>query len=142
MPNSQSDSSPKTENEMRTPQKNALEWLVFAVSLVLVFGTLGYLIFSAATYKKSPPVLLITLGKVQPAAAQFRVPITISNDGGQTAAGVQIEVTLNEGQPDEEKANFTSTYLPRHSQRDGAVLFKSDPRKGQLQARVLGYENP
>lgn len=142
MPNLQKESSPKNDDEMRVPQKNALEWLVFAASLILVFGTLGYLIFTAVTYEKSPPILSIQLGKTQPLASQFRVPVVVSNEGNQTATGVQIEVTLNEGQPNEEKSNFTAPYLPRHSQRDGAVLFKSDPRQGKLQSRILGYENP
>jgi uncharacterized protein (TIGR02588 family) len=133
---------PENDDEMRVPQKNALEWTVFAASAVLVLGTLGYLIFSAATTKKLPPVLSIALGQAQPAASQFRVPVTISNDGNQTATGVQIEVTLDEGKPGEEKASFTAPYLPRHSKREGAVLFKSDPRKGKLQARVLGYVDP
>jgi uncharacterized protein (TIGR02588 family) len=143
MNNSNPDHSASNDSDNSTlPRKNALEWLVFAVSLVLLAGTLGYLIFSAAAYKKSPPILSISLGQVQPVAARFRVPVTVSNDGNQTASGVQIEVTLNEGRPNEEKANFTVPYLPRHSQREGAALFNSDPRAGILKARVLGYVNP
>lgn len=127
---------------MRVPQKNALEWAVFVLSLVLVMGTLGYLIFSAVTYEKTSPTLSVSLAKPQSSASQFRVPVIISNDGDQTAKGVQIEVTLNENAPNEEKANFTVDYVPRHSKRTGAVVFKSDPRIGKLQARVLGYVDP
>jgi uncharacterized protein (TIGR02588 family) len=139
---SANDSSSNDSGRSGVPQKNGLEWIVFAVSLILVAATVGYLIFSAVKHRESPPVLSVALGKVQPAGSQFRVPVTISNDGETTAEGVQIEVTLNESRPDEEKATFTVAYLPHHSRREGAVLFKTDPQKGRLQARVLGYVDP
>jgi len=123
-------------------QKNWVEWLVFSCSLILVAGVLGFLAFTAATLGNAPPDLKIHLSKAQPEGKYFRVPVKIKNDGDQTAEGVQIEVTFNEGKPDEETATFEAGFLPRHSSREGAVIFKADPRNGKLEARVLGYEKP
>lgn len=123
-------------------QKNWLEWLVFAGGLIIVAGVLGYLTFAALTLGNAPPEIKVALGKAQPEGEYFRVPVTIHNKGDQTAESVQIEVVFNEGKPDEETAEFQAAFLPRHSQREGAVTFKTDPRAGVLKARVLGYANP
>lgn len=123
-------------------QKNWIEWLVFSCSSILVAGVLGFLIYASATLGDAPPDLKIHLSAAQPEGQYFRVPVKIKNDGDQTAEGVQIEVTLNEGKPSEETATFEASFLPRHSSREGAVIFKTDPRNGKLEARVLGYEKP
>lgn len=123
-------------------QKNWIEWLVFSLSAILVAGVLGFLIFTSLTLGDAPPDLKIHLSPAQPEGKYFRVPVKIKNDGDQTAEGVQIEVVFNAGKPTEETATFEAAFLPRHSSREGAVIFKTDPRKGKLEARVLGYEKP
>jgi len=123
-------------------QKNWIEWLVFSFSAILVLGVIGFLIFSAVNLGDAPPDLKIHLSASQPEGKYFRVPVKIKNDGDKTAEGVQIEVVFNEGKADEETATFEAAFLPRHSSREGAVVFKTDPRKGKLEARVLGYEKP
>ncbi len=122
--------------------KNWLEWLVFAIGLGLVTGVIGYLAFAAVTLGSAPPDIKIQLGTPQPEGEYFRVPVSVRNDGDQTAEAVHIEVVLNEDKATEETASFETAFLPRHSSRNGAVTFQTDPRNGKLKARVLGYEKP
>ena len=129
-------------NPSLAPQKNWIEWIVFGLSLILVAGVLGFLLFTSVTLGDSPPDLKIHLSPAQPEGKYFRVPVKIKNNGDQTAEGVQVEVVFNQGKPTEETATFTAAFLPRHSSREGAAIFKTDPRKGVLKARVLGYEKP
>ena len=129
-------------NQNAALQKNWVEWVIFAFSLVLVAGVLGFLGFTSLSIGDAPPDLKIHLSRAQKEGKYFRVPVKIKNEGDQTAEGVQIEVVLNEGKPDEETATFEAAFLPRHSSREGAVIFKTDPGKGKLEARVLGYETP
>ncbi|HVF10951.1 MAG TPA: TIGR02588 family protein [Abditibacteriaceae bacterium] len=125
-------------------QKNWLEWTTFTVALVLVTGTIGYLIFDAVTTRPTPPRLAIHLGKPQRmttgGSEQFLVPVTVTNRGGQTAQGVQIEVTLARAGHAPEEAGFEIPFMPRQATRHGGVTFRSDPRQGRLQTRILGYE--
>jgi len=125
-------------------QKNWLEWTVFAVGLVLVMGTIGYLTFDMVTARATPPRLEIRLGKPQPMTTgrtkQFLVPVTVTNRGGQTATGVHLEVTLERAGQEPEAADFEIAFMPRQSTRQGGVTFNTDPRQGRLQSRVLGYE--
>ncbi len=129
---------------MKKIQKNWLEWVVFAISLVLVIITLGYLVYDGATFSETPPNIELELGKAQAQAAdRFIVPVNAINRGDTTAEGVQIEVTLNSGGKEQENAQFEIAFLPRHSTREGWVTFTTDPRTvEQIKARVLGLEKP
>ena len=125
-------------------QKNWLEWTVFALGLVLVIGTIGYLTFDAVTGRSTPPRLEVHLGEPQRIRTsdgeQFLVPVAVTNGGTKTAEGVQVEVTLERANQEPEEAGFEIPFMPRHSTRQGGVTFRSDPRKGRLQTRILGYE--
>lgn len=71
---------------MKKLQKNWLEWVVFAISLVLVITTLGYLVYDGATFSETPPDIELELGKAQAQATdRFIIPVTASNRGDMTA---------------------------------------------------------
>lgn len=128
---------------MKKLEKNWLEWLVFAASLVLVLSTLGYLVYDGATFGEAPPSIEFQLGQPQQRSNRFVVPVSVTNRGDETAQGVHIEVTLESGGKEQENADFEIAFLPRHSTRKGWVTFKTDPRSAeQMQARVLGFEKP
>ena len=121
-------------------QKNWFEWAVFAVGLLLSAATLGYLAYDGATLSDAPPAIEVSLGQPERRGAQFVVPVALSNREGQTAEGVKVEVTLKGEQ--EERGEFVVAFLPRGATREGWVAFQTDPRAGQLTARVVGYEKP
>jgi uncharacterized protein (TIGR02588 family) len=124
-------------------EKNWLEWVVFAASLVLVVSTLGYLVYDSATLGNAPPNIQFQLGKPQPQLNHFIVPVSVTNQGDETAEGVQVEVVLESGGQEQESAQFEIAFLPRHSTREGWVTFETDPRTvDEMKARVLGFEKP
>ncbi len=128
--------------------KNPLEWAVFAVSLLLVLGVLGYLGREIFLFDKAPPHIVLQLGKpqqLQKAAGEeagFIVSVQASNKGRQTAEGVHIEVEMQRGSEKPEAADFEIAFLPRGSSREGWVAFKGTKENVKLKARVLGYEIP
>jgi uncharacterized protein (TIGR02588 family) len=125
-------------------QKNRLEWSIFALSLALVIGTLGYLTWAAWTQGGEPAQLEVTLGQAQQRRKHFAVPVSVTNRGDQTAEGVMIEVLLKDTRGHEvESAEFEVAFVPRQSTRRGEAIFKHNPRtSGQMTGRVLGYEIP
>ena len=128
---------------MKKLEKNWLEWLVFAASLILVLSTLGYLVYDGATFGEAPPSIEFQLGQPQQRSNRFVVPVSVTNRGDETAQGVHIEVTLESGGKEQENADFEIAFLPRHSTRKGWVTFRTDPRSAeQMEARVLGFEKP
>ncbi len=116
-------------------QKNALEWSVFAVSLALVAGVLGVLVYAALHERSAPPQFTTTLGDVQPQRGGFRVPVRIENTGDETAAQVLVEVAAGG-----ETAQVTFQYVPRRSVREGMALFKSRPTAPTV--HIVGYQLP
>ncbi len=124
-------------------QKNWLEWSVFAVGLVLVLGTLGYLVYDALTMGSEPPVIEIRLEPTVERAGNYIIPVSIKNNGDQTAEGIHIEVQLIQQGRELERSEFVVAFLPRQATREGWVTFKTNPATAeQITARVLGYEKP
>jgi len=126
---------------MKKPQKNWLEWSVFAASAALIVGVVAFLIYESATMGNAPPDIHVQVGKPEARAGHFAVPVEAVNKGDHTAEAVHIEVVLRTGEK-EETADFDIAFLPRRGSREAWVTFKDDPAKGTLEARVLGYEKP
>ena len=134
----------KPDNKL---QKNALEWSVFAFSLVLVLGTLGFLAYDALTQGQDAARLEVRPGAIRetgaPSARFYVVPITVFNKGDFTAEGVAIEVVIEKNKREIERAEVEIAYVPRRSQAEASVVFSRDPRKeGELKSRVIGYQEP
>lgn len=128
---------------MKNLEKNWLEWVIFAVGLLLVVSTLGYLIYDATTVSEAPPNIEIQLGEIQPQTQNFLVPVSATNKGQQTAETVQIEVVLENGGKEEESAEFQIQFLPRGAKRSGWVTFETDPRTVEkIKTRAVGFEKP
>jgi len=128
---------------MKKLQKNRVEWVVFAVGLVLVASALAYLVYDGATMGSDPPSIEVRLGTPEQRAHNFIVPVTVMNHGDETAEGVTVEVTMESGEGVEAaRGELTIAFLPRRATREGFVTFRQDPRAARLNARVLGYEKP
>jgi uncharacterized protein (TIGR02588 family) len=122
--------------------KNWLEWVVFAVSAVIVIGCVAALAMSAVRSGKEPPDVTVEVGVPSRGASGYRVPVEVRNDGDETAEGVTIEVALVSGGEEVERGEFTLAFLPRKSRREGWVVFHRDPACCTLRARPLGFEKP
>lgn len=127
---------------MKKPRKNWLEWLIFAVSLVLVLGTAGILVWESSSLGKKVADPQMQLGTPEAHDGYFAVPVTVVNRGDGTAQSVQLEVLLHLRNGETEKGQFQLQYLPRRATRHAWVTFRHDPREGKLETRVLGYEKP
>ena len=80
---------------MTRPHKNWLEWLVFAMSLVVIAGFIGVLVYAAFMTKDAPASLRVFLGEPRKEQSHFIVPVLVQNRGGAAAAAVRIEVVLD-----------------------------------------------
>lgn len=131
------------ENVKEKVKKNWLEWVVFTVSLILVTGTLAFLIWDGATKSEEPPFVVVELGPTIQESGRYIIPVTLRNEGGQAAKAVTVEVVLMSGGQELETAEIQVDYLPRSSTRKGRVVFTEDPASAdKIQTHVLGYELP
>ena len=128
---------------MKKLQKNRVEWIVFGVGLVLVVSILAFLTYDAASLGDAPPSIEVRVGAPLQVAHGFLVPVTLINHGDQTAGAVSVEVVLESGGEEKERAEFTVAFLPRGSSREGWAAFQTDPRTAErVKARVMGFEKP
>ena len=127
---------------MNRPKKNWLEWSVFAVSLVLVLATLGFLVRESLVGTDGPPEVVARLGKPRASAGGYMVPVEVANLGQETAEAVKVTVVLELEGGKKEEADLDIAYLPRNSRRNGWVTFQRDPRSGSLRLGPIAFEVP
>ncbi|WP_018479167.1 hypothetical protein [Pontibacter roseus] len=123
--------------------KNALEWTVFAISLLLVLSILAYLGYQVYTDKPSSPDLVVEHYHDPSENAPQRYRVLVHNRGGETAEEVQVELALQRGGEELETAELSIGFAPKDSKREGWVSFKNAPGKTDtLVARVMSYKRP
>ncbi|WP_161939554.1 TIGR02588 family protein [Paramesorhizobium deserti] len=119
-----------------------VEWAVGGLSALLILGLLGFLLYQAFFVSPDPPRFAYEIGRIERAGDAFRVPVAVTNQGTETAAGVRLSGMLERDGAVAETAEIEFDYIPRHSTRHGAFLFSADPGAAQLRVRVLGYSDP
>jgi uncharacterized protein (TIGR02588 family) len=99
-------------------------------------------LFISGRREQTPPRFAIAIESVAPSGADFLVRFSIRNEGSQTGAQVIVEAELRSDGELPETSSTTFDYVPGMSVRRGGVLFRRDPRAGQLTLRPLGYREP
>jgi uncharacterized protein (TIGR02588 family) len=117
-------------------------WAIASVGLVLVAGSIGFLLYEAAAGDASPPDVTVRVDSISPTRSGFLVTFRAINEGGSTAEGLTVEGELKKGDGSVETSNTTIEYVPSHSEREGGLFFTSDPRQSELRLRAKGYEKP
>jgi uncharacterized protein (TIGR02588 family) len=120
-----------------------LEWVVGAISLVLVLSLLAYLGFRGLSDNGRPPQFVTRVEAIEPVGDLFHVIVAVTNPGSKTAAGVIVEADLGADGEASESVEIEFDYLPAGSTRHGTFVFARDPsRDGELRLSVLGYTAP
>jgi uncharacterized protein (TIGR02588 family) len=123
------------------PRISVWEWVAAAVSTTIVIAMVVTL-FLAGRREQTPPQLAVAIESVTASGSDFLVQFSIRNDGHKTAAQVIVEGQLEGGEAPPETSSVTFDYVPGGSVRHGGVLFKHDPRSGQLTLHPLGFREP
>src|SRR5690606_33316557 len=124
-------------------EKNTLEWVVFASSILMVLGILGYLIYQTIKYEPGSPDLVIMYEEDPSPNAPYRYHLTVKNKGQETAEEVQVEFVLEKDGEAIESATMQIPFAPKSSQREGWVNFSKDPADADtLYARVVSFKKP
>jgi uncharacterized protein (TIGR02588 family) len=123
------------------PRSSVWEWVAAAVSTAMVIGMVVTL-FLAGRREQTPPQFAVAIESVAASGPDFLVQFSIRNDGHQPAAEVIVEAKLAVKEAPPETSSVTFDYVPGGSVRHGGVLFRHDPRSGQLTLRPLGFRDP
>ncbi len=125
------------------PEKNALEWSVFAVSLALVLAIAGFLLYDAfGGAPAGPPLLLVQTGEPRPEGDLLTVPVTVENTGEQAAEQVLVVIAVRQAGGVEETAELTFDLIPRRSSEQGQVAVPLGGAIEAIEGHVASYRLP
>ncbi|HEX6376715.1 MAG TPA: hypothetical protein VFZ91_13465 [Allosphingosinicella sp.] len=120
-----------------------LEWIAAGIGLLLTLGMLAVIGREALSGEaEQVPAVEVRVERVVAAPAGFVVEIAATNRSGATAAAVQIEGALSDGETAVETSSAMLDYVPGHATRKGGLFFSKDPRLHRLEVRALGYQAP
>lgn len=124
----------------RTP---ILEWIAATIGLVLTLGMLGFIGWQVWTSNgEQPPAVEVSVQRVVAAGGGFVAEFLAVNLSPTTAAAVQIEGELKDGERVLATSQVTLDYVPGNSERGGGLFFREDPQAYRLEIRALGYAKP
>jgi len=123
----------KEESHSVTP----LEMVATGLSIVLV-GLLIAVLIRDAVHPDPPARLTVSVAEPAVSGAQYRIPLTIRNDGGQSARDVvvHLELVAMPGDSVIAESDLTIDWLPRESSRNAVGLFARQSANVTVGARA------
>lgn len=127
----------------RTPREPLLEWVAAGFGLILILGMMAVIGQEALRGDADQlPSIEVRAARIASTPSGYVVEIVATNRTGGTAAAVQIEGELMNGETSVETSSLTFDYVPGHAERKGGLFFTEDPRRHRLEVRALGYQAP
>jgi uncharacterized protein (TIGR02588 family) len=124
------------------PSTSTAEWIVAAVSALLVLGVIGFLVYDGMVSPQTPPDVRVEVDSIQQAGPGFLVLLRARNEGHNTAADVIVEGELMGDSGPVETSETTIDYVPAGGQQRAGLYFTRDPRSLELRLRAHGYRDP
>ena len=118
------------------------EWAAAAMGLLIVLAALALLLVEAVRGSESPPHIRVSVLAVEAQEGGYLVRLHVTNRGGTTAAQLVVEGALTPREGETQRSQVTLDYVPARSMRGAGLFFKTDPNKGQLEVRAIGYQEP
>lgn len=119
-----------------------IEWLLGALSAVVVAAMIGFLLYQALAVGRPAPEFETTVRNIELRGGAYHVVFRALNRGQETVAGVTVVGRLVDGERRLESSTVTLDYLPAQSERQGALLFRNDPNEHRLELEIQGYREP
>ncbi|UZK66383.1 hypothetical protein [Sphingomonas sp. M1-B02] len=125
------------------PQTPLLEWIAAGIGLLLLLALFA-IIGREALFEgsKAPPAIEVSTGGITRTATGYLVAFEAINRANGTAASLQVEGTLRQGDTTIETSSTTLDYVPGHGSTRGGLYFTRDPRAHVLELRPLGFQQP
>ena len=134
------DAKTSGDGKSKTP---LLEWIAAGIGLVLTLIMLGVIGREALNGETEQlPVITVAATEIARAAPGYVLGFEAFNETGTTAASVEIEANLKDGDTIVETSKSTLDYVPGHGKINGGMFFAEDPRRHKLEIRALGFQIP
>ncbi|QAA80263.1 hypothetical protein EI546_00280 [Aequorivita sp. H23M31] len=125
----------------KSENTNWLERIVTVIAGILVLFTFGFLIYQIIYRENTPPDLVISLGEITQKQQGYSIPVSVKNNGTQTAENINIEISSGEGD-NQETGQLSFQYIPGKSSNKAWVNFTKKPDPNKIKTHVSGYSTP
>lgn len=119
----------------------AVEWITGLVSVLIVFGTLGYLVFEAIQVRSDEPLLSAHVLQVRRVGRTFVVDLEVRNGSRAAASAVQVAGVARSPDGSERNGQATIESVPGFSTRRVSLVFDVDPGSPP-DVRIVGFSRP
>ena len=117
-------------------------WVAAAVGLILVAGSVCFMLYQHFAEDHTPPLAAIEILSVVPSGEGYLVTIDVTNRGDEVASGLVIEGVLGDAATPVETSTITIDYVPSGSHRQAGLYFTRDPGRFNLEIQPKGYVDP
>ncbi len=129
----------KTAKTEAAGPRSGAEWVSLAVSLIILLGFVGAIVWLWINQPTGPPQFKIERGVVRNETELFHLPLTVTNVGGSAVGQVRVEGKLN-NQGREEIAVTTIEFLPVRAKEEIVLIFRGEPSGAVV--HVVSYSQP
>ena len=143
------------EHEQRTPTRGKqdgsrngrpagrklAEWVTTGVSLVLVLGVAGFLIYEGMNQDSmfvGADVKVLVEQAVE-RGGKYVVPIRVENQARRTLKDFKVRVTYRSASGERESEDVVIDYVGERASATVYVYIDRDPRGAEMEARASGY---
>lgn len=117
-----------------------VQWIVAGVALVVVVASFALIAYEGFGRHRMPASIRVYVDSIAAGSSAHRVHVRVANEGGSTAADVEVSASLAADAASPAVLRFD--YLPAGSQVTGVFLFGTDPRAAGLRLEVESYRVP
>jgi uncharacterized protein (TIGR02588 family) len=125
-----------------TTSPQLAEWVSLVVSVLLIVGLAGYLLYEALQSNEPlvPVEVQPSFNQVTEANGRFILPVNIANRGQQTLRSLKIEVDYRSLDSTTATIETLLDYLGERSEQTAYFYFEEDPRKLDVKVRPASYQ--
>lgn len=121
----------------------AVEWIVGALSCVMVVTLIAFLLYQALFHDGRPPDLSIVIEAVEQTGSGTVVRVAVANAGDEAAAGVRVYAARTDAPDHQMRNEIEFDYVAGHAVRRGAFVFRDATiRPDSLDVEIGGFVEP
>lgn len=120
--------------------RSPAEWTTLAISSAVLAVVIALLVGEMLS-TRVPAAPRSRVAAIEAVGERFRVAVTVTNDGDDTAANVQVTAELVSS-GGTESGDLSIDFLAGGEEQRLVFLFDDDPGAGELTVAVTGYEDP
>ncbi len=137
----QEKAAPEARGERRSGGRLLAEWVSLGVSVLLIAGIAGYLLYQALLqqHRIVPVLATARVGSSGRSGERYVLPVELRNPSSRTLKDLKVEVSYTPPQGERETRDLEVAYLGEKSTQTLYVYLDHDPRQVNVEVTPQSY---